>query len=100
MTCWAFCIPLFYYHTVNENQANETGLMWLPTPVYESLPYAYVVGGAMFVAGGIYLGPGVQTAPMYLSLGVISILSGVLIFIKRRQARRDNPRPVYEETTE
>ena len=74
--------------------------MWLPTPVYESLPYAYVIGGTLFVSGGIYIGPGIQIAPMYVTLGVISILSGVLIFIKRRQARRDNPRPVYEENAE
>ena len=93
-------MPLFDYHAVNENHKNESGIMWLPTPVYESLPCAYVIGGALFVSGGIYLGPGIQTAPMYLALGVISILSGVLIFIKRRQARRDNPRPVYQETAE
>lgn len=61
--------------------------MWLPTSIYESLPCAYVLGGLLFVAGAIYLGPGVSVAPLYLALGIISILSGTWVFIKRRRFR-------------
>ena len=61
--------------------------MWLPTSIYESLPCAYVLGGLLFVAGAIYLGPGVSVAPLYLALGIISVLSGTLVFIKRRRFR-------------
>ena len=68
--------------------------MWLPTQIYESLPCAYIVGGLLFVAGAIYLGPGVPVSPLYLTLGIISILSGILVFIKRRHARnQDSPVP-------
>ena len=68
--------------------------MWLPTRVYESLPGAYVLGGLLFVVGAIYLGPDVPVSPLYLTLGIISILSGVLVFIKRTHARnQDSPVP-------
>ena len=62
--------------------------MWLPTPIYESLPCAYVVGGLLFVSGSIYLGPSIETAPWYLAIGLISILSGVLVHLKRKQSRQ------------
>ena len=61
--------------------------MWLPTSVYESLPFAYVLGGLLFVGGAIYIGPDVQVSALYLALGIISVLSGILVFIKRRIAR-------------
>jgi len=57
--------------------------MWLPSSIYESLPCAYFLGGLLFVAGAIYLGPGVAVTPLYLALGIISMFSGVLVFIKR-----------------
>ena len=77
---------------------NRKFFMWLPTPVYESLPCAYVVGGLLFVSGAIYLGPSDEAAPLYLTLGLISILSGVFIHIKRKQSRQKkaNARPQAE----
>ena len=62
--------------------------MWLPTPVYEILPCAYVVGGLLFVSGAIYLGPSVEMAPWYLALGLISILSGIYVHMTRKQSRQ------------
>lgn len=63
--------------------------MWLPTPVYECLPIAYIVGGVLFVSGALYLGPNVDTAPAYLVLGLISVLSGILIHFRRKQSRQE-----------
>jgi len=74
--------------------------MWLPTRVYESLPCAYVIGGLFFVAGAIYLGPGVSVAPLYLTLGIISICSGFLVFIKRRYVRNQNMRVLSQDEPE
>lgn len=71
--------------------------MWLPTRVYESLPGAYVIGGLFFVAGAIYLGPGVSVAPLYLTLGIIGICSGILVFIKRRHVRNQNVRALSQD---
>lgn len=74
--------------------------MWLPTSVYESLPCAYVVGGLLFVAGAIYLGLGVSVSPLYLTLGIISIFSGVLVFIKRRHVRSQNMQKLSQDDSE
>ena len=74
--------------------------MWLPTPVYESLPYAYIIGGALFVSGAIYLGSGVAVTPFYVAVGVFSILSGVFLIIKRRRSRRKTTGAVSAETTD
>jgi uncharacterized membrane protein HdeD (DUF308 family) len=74
--------------------------MWLPTRIYESLPCAYVVGGLLFVAGAIYLGPGVSVSPLYLTLGIISIFSGILVFIKRRHVRNQNIQIRSDDNTE
>ena len=74
--------------------------MWLPKRVYESLPCAYVVGGLLFVAGGIYLGPGVSVSPLYLTLGIISIFSGILVFIKRQHVRSQNAHALSQDDSE
>lgn len=61
--------------------------MWIPGPVYESLPYAYIVGGVLFLAGTAYAHPPPPMDSIYLAAGVISLLSGVLVFVRRRAAR-------------
>ena len=61
--------------------------MWLPGPVYESLPYAYLAAGFLFITGTLYADPPAPLNSIYLALGVISLLSGVLVFVRRRSAR-------------
>jgi membrane protein implicated in regulation of membrane protease activity len=72
--------------------------MWLPTPVYESLPCTYIIGGALFVSGALYLGSGVPVTPLYLALGVFSILSGIWVLVKRKEARAVNSNTTSEDT--
>jgi len=74
--------------------------MWLPARIYESLPYAYFLGGLVFVAGAIYLGLGVPVSPLYLTLGIISIFSGILVFIKRRHARSQSVQALSQDASE
>ncbi len=62
--------------------------MWLPEPIYESLPYVYVVCGALMLAGAIYVGIGAAGAPYYLLIGILSILGGVVIYLRRMTARK------------
>lgn len=62
--------------------------MWIPTPIYESLPYAYVLGGVLFIAGTLYIGLSAPGAPLYISCGLISIVYGAYIFAKRRNHRQ------------
>ena len=62
--------------------------MWLPEPIYESLPYVYVVCGALILSGAIYVGIGTAGAPYYLLIGVLSIVGGVVIYLRRTTARK------------
>ena len=64
--------------------------MWLPGPVYESLPYAYVAAGVLFVAGTLYTGPGPWATVMYGVAGAISLLAGIAVYVKRRNTRTSN----------
>jgi hypothetical protein len=61
--------------------------MWIPGPIYESLPYAYIVAGVLFISGTLYIGLDTPGAPLYIVCGLISIISGAFVF-GWRQARR------------
>lgn len=73
--------------------------MWLPTPVYESLPYAYVVVGLLFISGATYIGVETGESSIYLGAGAISVLSGVLVYMRRVTARA-NKRKLNAESTD
>lgn len=57
--------------------------MWLPSPIYEWLPTTYVIIGVLFVAGALYIGLSAPLAPLYIGVGVASILIGFLVQHKR-----------------
>ncbi|HSD69941.1 MAG TPA: hypothetical protein VLB07_10320, partial [Woeseiaceae bacterium] len=62
--------------------------MWLPGPLYESLPYLYVGCGALMLVGTIYLGVGTAGTPYYFLIGLLSIIGGVVIYLRRMSARQ------------
>jgi hypothetical protein len=63
--------------------------MWLPAPLYESLPYLYVLGGILFIAGTLYIGTDAPGAALYFACGLISVVYGAYIFKVRLDARRN-----------
>ena len=62
--------------------------MWLPGPLYESLPYLYILGGVLFIAGTLYIGMHAPGAPLYIGCGLISIVYGAYIFKLRSDSRQ------------
>ena len=62
--------------------------MWLPGPIYESLPYLYVAGGVLFISGTLYVGVASNSAALYIAVGLMSIIYGTFIFKKRQDARQ------------
>jgi len=62
--------------------------MWLPQPVYEALPTAYVIIGALLLAGAFYVGLNGPTTLLYAGLGMVSILCGVTVHALRKQSRQ------------
>ena len=73
--------------------------MWLPTSVYEGLPTAYVIIGVLFVVGALYIGLSAPFAPVYVGLGVTSILVGFLVQYKRHEYRKGSQRSSNSTTT-
>lgn len=67
--------------------------MWLPAPLYESLPYLYVLGGVLFISGTLYIGVNTPAAPLYMACGLISIVYGTYIFKRRYESRRTSVDP-------
>ena len=65
--------------------------MWLPTPIYEALPYLYVVGGVLFISGTLYIGLTAPGTPLYVACGLVSIVYGAYIFAKRHYSRNQSP---------
>ena len=65
--------------------------MWIPTPVYEALPYFYVVTGILFFSGTMYIGLTAPFAILYLASGIFSIVYGAMIFAKRAAHRQRTP---------
>lgn len=67
--------------------------MWLPTPVYESLPYMYVAIGLLLIAGAAYIGIDSRETAIYIGSGAIAVLSGVFVYVRRTVARTKQNRP-------
>lgn len=61
--------------------------LWLSKPLYEALPYFYVVSGALLVATSRLLGNG-YWAVFCLALGMLLLACGVALWWYRRRYRR------------
>jgi hypothetical protein len=59
--------------------------MWLPEPIYKSLPALYAVMGVLFILGVIYVGLYAPMGPVYLGAGLVSLVAAVAVTIRRRK---------------
>lgn len=57
--------------------------MWLPEPAYKSLPTLYAAMGACFIVGVFYIGLDAPLSPVYLALGLVSILASITVTVWR-----------------
>jgi len=57
--------------------------MWLPEPAYKSLPTLYAAMGACFIVGVFYIGLDAPMSPVYLALGLVSILASITVTVWR-----------------
>ena len=58
----------------------------LSKPVYELLPYAYVLAGLLALVGAFFLEKTLW-ADIVLILGVLCLIGGVVVLLRRRDAR-------------
>lgn len=69
--------------------------MWLPKPVYEGIPYAAMLAGALLVALG-YLSGAEWLQTLLLVVGSILAVGGLVLLLKRRDYRMSRSRARYD----
>ena len=61
--------------------------MWLSKPIYESLPYIYLVMGACALGLSMYL-----NYTIGFVIGFVCLVAGLVVLLKRRDHRADRRR--------
>lgn len=60
--------------------------MWIARPIYELLPYLYMVVGAALLAVAWFLN--LETLPgVLLVVGSLSLLAGIVLWLRRKDYR-------------
>jgi hypothetical protein len=59
--------------------------MWIPRPVYESLPYVYMVAGGALLVGAYFIEQGPRG--LMLGLGAALLTLGLVLWMRRRDYR-------------
>lgn len=62
--------------------------MWIPKPVYNSLPAIYIVIGLLIAAGVTYIGLERKWSMAYLALAALCIAAGIIVQWMRIRARQ------------
>jgi hypothetical protein len=71
--------------------------MWLTKPVYEALPHSYLGVGTALLLGAFYIDAWYW--PELLSAGgIISLVAGLILLLKRRGYRSSRSRVDFDET--
>ncbi len=65
--------------------------MWVSKPIYESLPYFYLLAGAISLAASMYLNHW-YWPPICFVVGLLCLVAGLVIWLKRRDHRNQDRR--------
>lgn len=60
--------------------------MWVSKPIYESLPYFYLLVGAISLAASMYVNYWYWPTICFV-LGMLSLVAGLVVLLKRRDYR-------------
>ena len=69
--------------------------MWLPGPVYEALPYAVILAGALLAAAGYFSGAQWMQTWLLVAGALLGVV-GVVLMLKRRDYRMSRSRVKYD----
>jgi hypothetical protein len=61
--------------------------LWISKPLYESLPYFYLVVGGISLAAAMYVEHGYWPAICF-TMGLLCLVGGLVLLLRRRDARR------------
>lgn len=60
--------------------------MWLARPIYEMLPYVYMIVGIVLLAAAWLVNA--ETLPgIFMAIGSLSLLAGIVLWLRRRDYR-------------
>ena len=65
--------------------------MWVSKPIYESLPYFYLVTGVLSLAASLYLNHWYWPTICFV-MGTASLVGGLVLLLKRRDFRHRDHR--------
>ncbi len=65
--------------------------MWVSKPIYEGLPYFYLLLGALSLAGSMYVAHWYWPTICFV-LGMLCLVAGLVVLLKRRDARAGDRR--------
>lgn len=65
---------------------NNTAGMWVSKPIYEGLPYFYLVVGILTLAASMYVNHWYWPTISFVT-GLFCLVAGLVILLKRRDAR-------------
>lgn len=65
--------------------------MWVSKPIYEALPYFYIVAGACSLSAALYLNHWYWPSICFV-LGIGSLVGGLAVFLRRRDYRNTDNR--------
>ena len=65
--------------------------MWVSKPIYESLPYFYLLAGGLFLAASMYLNYSYWPTVCF-TVGLICLVAGMVVLLKRRDYRMTDQR--------
>jgi len=71
---------------MNRPGAGNQNAMWVAKPIYESLPYFYLLVGAISLAASMYLHYWYWPTICFV-VGVLSLVAGLVVLLKRRDYR-------------
>jgi hypothetical protein len=60
--------------------------MWIPKPIYESLPYFYLSVGVISLAASLYVNHWYWPVICF-GLGLFCLVAGLVVMLKRRDSR-------------
>jgi hypothetical protein len=66
--------------------------MWLSKPVYEAVPFTYVLGGAMLFRQALLHGSSPALETILVASGVAGVIAGLVLMLKRRAYRSSRSR--------
>ena len=66
--------------------ATEPDAMWVSKPIYESLPYFYLLAGTVLLGAALYVDYDFWPTVCFSS-GLICLVAGLVVLLKRRDYR-------------